>query len=117
VSFQRDVASETLIRDATETPSGKIIYGDESFVLTAYQKLEKDGKSLIGSFSDSDDEAENELIEIEKISQSSARDEDEMRSDESNIVWECQIAMRAKPCLISLAYSRTHNSVKIKHYD
>jgi len=51
LAFRRDVATETLIRDAaTETPSGKIIYGDESLVLNAFQKLEKDGKSVIVCF-------------------------------------------------------------------
>jgi hypothetical protein len=50
LAFQRDGATETLIRDAREGPSGKIIYGDESLVLTAFQKLEKEGKSAIVCF-------------------------------------------------------------------
>ena len=50
LAFQRDVATETLIRDAREGPSGTIIYGDESSFLTAYQKLEKNGKSAIVCF-------------------------------------------------------------------
>lgn len=49
LAFQRDVATETLIRAARESPTGTIIYGDES-LLTAFQKLEKDGKSAIVCF-------------------------------------------------------------------
>lgn len=50
LAFQRDVGAETFFRDAAETPSGKIIYGDDSTLLAAYQKLEKDGKSVIVCF-------------------------------------------------------------------